>query len=241
MNKIALIYTTFLRDDLASKTITSIINNWNTDWRLLIGDQNPTDEKASLYANFMYYDLPFDCGLSYARNYLVKKAKELGYEYCLVTADSIEFTGQYNFEPIMIFMKDNGVDKVGFRLDNRVSWEYNIELIPGKHFELSLSNENLEYDGITYNKVDICKNFFLAKTDALINIPWDNELKLSEHEDHCWRLKQASYKTYFTNYIGANYVDNKPNEYTKYRQRMYFEYRKKLQEKYGIKGWIIKK
>lgn len=230
---IAIIYTTFLRDDLANKTTQSIYDYWN-DYILLIGNQNKKDMIGSFH-------LPFDCGLSYARNYLVQEAKKLRCDYCLVTADSIEFTDKYNFTPIIDFMETNNVDKVGFKLDNRISWEYDMALIPGQYFELSKpSAEPIIYKGIKYQKVDICKNFFLAKTQTLLDIPWDNNLKLSEHEDHCYRLRQARCSTYVTDYISANYIDDKSPEYLKYRSRMYGEYRKLLLQKYGIKSWVKK-
>jgi len=253
LSKIAVIYTTFLRDDLAKKTLKSILNNWNSDYKLLIGDQSGGKSNGELFRYFVdylqknkkrkcvsYYQLPFDCGLSYARNFLVKKAQELGCGYCLVTADSIKFTKKYKFDSIIKFMElKEGIVKVGFSLKNRVPWEFNMRLLPGECFELRLSSEKfLKYLGIEYQKVDICKNFFLAKTQLLLNIPWDNELSLLEHEDHCWRLKQVGYKTYVTNSINAEYIDDKPLEYKQYRNRMYLEYRKKLQQKYDIKGWV---
>lgn len=244
MDKIAIIYTTFLRDNLARKTLESIFTNFNDNYFLLVGDQNRESsfaESIEGFPAFKSYKLPFDCGLSYARNYLVREAQKLGCKYCLITADSIEFTEKYDFKPVIDFMESNEkIVKVGFQLNNRTPWEYNMELIPGKYWKLTLP----ETKGIVakgdFTKVDICRNFFLAKTRILIGIPWDEELKLSEHEDHCWRLKLGGFDTYSTNYISANYINDKPEEYSIYRNRMYQEFRKKLKEKYGILGWISK-
>lgn len=230
---IAIIYTTFLRDKLANKTLQSIYDNWSLDYGpVLIGNQN---KENNVLGSF---NLPFDCGLSYARNWLVQKANQLGCKYCLVTADSIEFTSRYDFKPIIECMENNNIDKIGFGLNNRVPWEYNMGLIPGKYFELTLPSRSVVYKGIEYRNVDICKNFFIAKTKILLDVPWDNDLKLSEHEDHCWRLKQTGHVTVVTNHISANYIDDKPEEYLKYRSRMYSEYRKLFLNKYNISNWV---
>jgi len=240
MDKIAIIYTTFLRSELAMNTISSIISNWIPNSKLFIGDQNKIAGKIyDVNLNFEIFSLPFDCGLSYARNYLINKANEEGYKYCLITADSIEFNSIANLQPVIDFMKkDDLTALVGFKLNNRVSWEYLMELVPGKHFNLIKPTETIEDNGIKYTECNIVKNFFLAKTEALLNVPWDNALKMHEHEDFFWRLKQKTYKVFYTDYFSANYIDFKPPEYLKYRQRMYSEFRKIFQEKYKIKGWV---
>jgi GT2 family glycosyltransferase len=240
MNKpnIAIIYTTFLRDSLAIGTLRSILSNWNNNYLLLIGDQN--NKKMDLTGcstdKIIYYKLPYDCGLSYARNFLIKKAAEMNIPYILMTADSIAFTQLYDFQPIINFLEsDKSIAKIGFKLDNRICWEFNLDLVPTKYFYLTSSNE---YSGI-YKKVDICKNFFLGKTESFINIPYDNDLKLFEHEDHCWRLKQAGYKTYYINSISANYIKNEPSlEYKTMRSRMYREFKQILLKKYNLVSWV---
>lgn len=248
MKKIAVLFTTFKRNFLAADTLHSIIEARDPNWEILIGDQNEQAcpphfslrmDDDPIEDHIKYYHLPFDCGLSAARNALVKKAEELGCEYCLLTADSIQFTKPLDLKPIIDFLdRDPKRGIVGLKLENRVSWEYNMEINPGISFVLTKPNEFIEEDKIKYTKCDICKNFFLAKTEALLNVPWDEELKLSEHEDHSWRFKQSGWERYFTDHCSAVYVDNKPPEYVVYRNRMYQEYRKKLQNKYGIRGWV---
>ena len=239
-NKIAIIYTTFLRNELAFETIQAIQSQLSENCILLLGDQNQSEQRINHNPNWhytFYYSLPYDCGLSYARNYLVQQVNVLNYKYCLITADSIEFTQLYNFQPIIEFMEsDSKIVKVGFQLNNRIPWEYNLTL--DKAFTLHISNEWLLLDNINYHKVDMCKNFFLAKTEALFEVPWDDDLKLGEHEDHCWRLKQAGYKTYHTNAISANYIKSDNPEYTAMRKRLYSEFIPKLCAKYNLQSWI---
>ena len=251
MEQIAIIYTTFLRDQLLYKTVQAIIDMYPSNCRLFIGNQSyQTDEERlrgfsefsvaiNNHAHFPieYYNLPFDCGLSYARNFLVAKAYLNQCQYSVITADSIFFTQCYNFHQFIPFLESNETyAKVGFNLNQRIAWEFNLELADS--FVLQCATEKIDYQGINYKKVDICRNFFIAKTSALIAVPWDNELKLLEHEDHCWRLKLAGYKTFVTDILTANYLSYKPNEYSQYRERMYNEYMNKLKEKYHLTSWI---
>jgi len=246
--KIAIIYSTFLRDELMYQTVQSILDNWQENYILLIGDQNPTPLKSVYFGiiadktnqNIQYWQLPFDSGLSYSRNFLVQKAKGLGCKYCILTADSIKFTKKYNFEPIINFLEEEdnrGI--VGLGLDNRQCWVYNMELIPGHFFKLNKDNlKVVNSQGIQFISCEVVANFFLAKTQCLIDNPWDNNLKMAEHEDIFWRLKQTKWKVYYTDYIKALYVNNKPTKYLKFRQRMYGEFKQKLQQKYKITGWL---
>lgn len=235
---IAIIYTTFLRDELMARTIQSILNYLPKDSILLVGDQNPTQEKEQKYSNILYYKLPYDCGLSYARNYLIQKANEMEIPYILMTADSLEFTQSYDFQPIIRFLETNNTAKVGFPIINRVHYEYNMDLIPNKFFKFTKSEKEIIFEGISFKKVDICRNFFLAKTKTFIDVPYDNELKLMEHEDHCWRLKEKGYETYFTNLISVRYIGTPTEQYKPFRNRMYHEFKKLLLKKYNIVSWV---
>lgn len=246
--KIAICLTTFLRDDLLKETIQSITNHNTNNHLILIGDQNPSLEKEHYYSglpNCTYRPQGYDIGLSAARNDLVKEAFRLKYTEVLIIADSIQFNEEYDFAPAITIMRLNKIARIGFSLFNRCKWEFNLNLISGKYFELILPQSNtihfindLNTCDYEFKKVDICKNFFLADTVSLLKCPWDENLKLMEHEDFCWRYKQKGYKTYVTDYISANYIDSKPPKYKVMRDRMYKEFQQKLKEKYHIQRWI---
>ena len=249
-SKIAIIYTTFIRDKLMYKTIQSIIKNWSNDYILLIGDQgNFTKKKKEFiieitnqYKNIHYYKLDFDCGLSFARNFLVKKANKLKCKYCFLTADSIMFTKKYNLKPIIKFLEtESKKGIIGFGLYGKTSWERNIELIPGQCFYLKTLNKSaIIFENNKFQPCEICKNFFLAKTECLINNKWDNQFKLLEHEDYFWRLKNSnkSYQVFYTDNIQGKYIYFKSSKYNYYRARMCSEFVYLLKKKYKIKRWI---
>jgi len=242
MKKIAVLFTTFLRPELAQITVNSIIENTcekpGLNTIILIGDQDESLKEIH-YKRLVHYKLPFDCGLSASRNFLVQKAKEMNCEYCLLTADSIKFTEMYNFNPVIDFLeKEEKRALMGFQLNSRLPWEGDLELIEGKHFLLDTPKRpKIIFKGMTIQPVDICRNFFLAKTDALLQVQWDKELRLAEHEDWFYRFKQAGYESFYTDYIKADYIGTKDGEYGKYRGRI-GEFKRILLKKYNLKEWI---
>lgn len=273
MKKVAIILTTFLRNELLYNTINSILKYWSDNYVLLVLDQGKMTEtnlktlqyltklvqisdftykpiegdgsvqaplKRAYNEQLEYWQLPFDCGLSASRNFGVERAKQLNIPYCLITADSIKFTQSYNFQPIIEFLEANEKrGTVGFNLKNRICWECDIDLIEGKHFLLDIPKRPVHiYKNINFQQLDVCRNFFLAKTEALLHTKWDEKLKLSEHEDFWFRFKNSPYSSFYTNYIEAEYINFKPTDYNKMRKRMNGEFRAILKKKYGITGWV---
>ena len=245
MEKIAILVTTFLRDDLLLDCIKSILDVYQKNWFVLVADQgNKTTQKDEYFKNInenvKYYNLPFDCGLSSARNFLVQKTNDLDIQYCLITADSIHFTKNmiYMNKSIDMMTKLSSCGILGLNVLNRVKWEYLLELIENKYFLLKQPTNIQKIDSYNVIKCDIIKNFFIAKTEALITTKWDDNLKLGEHEDYFWRFKNSKWNVYWTDICDGIYINNKPQNYIVYRDRMYREFRNKLKEKYKIKGWI---
>jgi len=256
MNKIAILITSFKRDNLLYQTIQGIVDNWSNDFgAIFVANQSyQTDEEkaqgetkfASTINNscnrpIYYYNLDFDCGLSYARNFLVSKASQHDFKYVIISADSIQFPQQYNFTNAIDFLEtkeDNGI--IGFDLKDRISWERDIELVEGKYFHLKRpERRRIQFYGVNYQPIDICRNFFLAKTECLVNVHWDNDLKLGEHEDFFYRFKHYGlYNVFYNKDIQAIYVKDKPEEYMKYRQRLYTVFIPLLRKKYNIQGWV---
>src|SRR3989304_2225085 len=233
-SKIAILYTTFLRNDLAFKTIQSIQPFLNEHTILLIADQNLPERRININPNWHYtinYSLPFDCWLSYARNFLVDRAKDFGYDYSIISADSIQFIKDTeNLTSAIKYLSENtNIGLVGFNLNDRQAWEGYIDLIPNLYFKIKQLNLQQDdcflFEGLRFYPCEVIRNFFLAKTECLINNKWDENLKLGEHEDYFYRLKQTQWTVNYCPDISANYINEKPEEYLKYRQRMYSEFR----------------
>jgi len=247
MNKYttAILITTFLRDSLLYKTLQTIVDNQPKDCIVLIADQGYSDNEKEINIDYFksqiqlqYYQLPFDCGLSYARNFLINKAKELNIPYILMGADSIQFTEPYDFTPFINILKsDPNLGIVGFNLINsKCPWEFTMEITP-KGIRMNPPREYITINGIEFQDVDICRNIFLGKTDTLINL-YDNDMKLAEHELAFLEYKKRGFKVYWTNkLIFKKVVTNTSEEYQNYRKR-FNDYKKLIAAKLGIDGWV---
>ena len=247
MYKIAIILTTFIRDNLLIQTLQTVVDNFPEDCILLVVDQGYHSEDKNIMYDYVksqipleIYYMPFDSGLSAGRNFLVNRAKELDIPYCLLGADSIQFTEHYDFVNIIKFLEsDENHALVGFELEgSKCPWEFNYTLEKdGFHF--IESNEFAEFDGQTFKKIEICRNIFLAKTNILFTSPWRDELKLSEHEVFFNDLKEKSYNCFWTDSIKFKRHSTKNEEYMSYRDRFGY-YQQKMMQILNITGWIHK-
>jgi hypothetical protein len=243
--KIAILITTFLRDNLLYKTLQTIVDNYPEDSIILIADQGYSDSEKDINIDFFksqinleYYKIPFDCGLSYARNFLINKANEKQIPYILMGADSIQFSQPYNFQPFIEFLEqDETKGVVGFALNgSKCPWEFLMEITP-QGIKMLPSNNYIEFVGIRYKQVDICRNIFIAKTKTILNL-YDEEMKLCEHELAFLEYKKRGYKVYWTNTISfKKSAAHYSNEYNSYRKRLP-DYQKLFKQKLGINGWV---
>lgn len=252
-SKIAILITTFLKDELLYQTTQSIIDIFPKESILLIGNQSykTDEEKLRGFSDFNinidnpahfpinYYILPYDCGLAQSRNFLINKAHELEIPYILMMADSIQFKACYDFMPFIEFLKEipnRGL--IGFDLEgSKCPWEWNMELTP-EGIKVSPSSLFIDYYGIKISKVDICRNIFLAKTETMLNL-YDNEMRLAEHELAFIEYKKRGYEVFWTNHLTfKKIVDKSTPEYQANRDR-FGHYRDLLKKKLNINGWII--
>jgi len=237
-----------MRDELLKQTVDNVVKYLPDNSFIYVADQGlETTVKSTYFKNLFsqtgrvfYFTLPYDCGLSYARNFLVEKAKLTGMDFCFISADSLQFSSKPDFTDIISGMVEEKNALVGFDIEKRIPWEWNIELRPNDCFWLSKVKEEdiITHGDIVIKKVQMCRNFFIAKTEALYNIKWDNELKLAEHEDFFYRFKQGGYKCIWTNLIKGRYIEYKPEDYLKMRDRMYHTFQYIMLKKYNITQWM---
>lgn len=259
---IAIIIPTFLRDNKLMKSIDSILKHCEEDdmfrqWvRIYVGDQGYDDwseEKIKFYdklkeAGHKVFNLPFDCGLSYARNYLVKQSSE---PYVMIVDDDFKFNKNTNlgtFIEILNHKKENGI--VGGDIENRPKYHANF-IFERKSDELYLNriqqvnkvqkvtvhSTTCDYKNnteIEYCYADIVLNFFLAKREVLEDVPLDNNLKLVEHTDHFLRIKkETNWKVCHCSKVTCEHLDGKNNdEYRNFRNNP--KYTKMFLDKWNL-------
>lgn len=226
---IAVLMTTFLRDDIMKKVIPSYLQY---PVKLYLLDQgNQTQEKEIFYnelrkqGHYIAYS-NFDVGLSHARNILLDQIKDE--EYILLTEDDIELTT--NPYSLLQEFSNNNLGILGGMLKYENNKEQHYE------YELELKNNKLYYK--KSNNIDIVLNFYLAKRRVFEDIRYDNELKLVEHTDFALRLKQLNkWKVGYSKKLTGIHHKVRNEEYSKYRYDT-VKYIEKFNQKWNIEEII---
>jgi hypothetical protein len=231
--------------------VESILANWQDCFVLMVGLQDDYEsESFGIISKIIednpgkeirLYDLEYNCGISVARNELINKAAMWGYKYVLLTADSILFQKMENLDALIHNMTYQAFDLCGLDLQNRIPWEAKLNLIEKQSFELDFIDPK-EKDVKNIVPCDIVRNFWIARTEALIQVPYDEQLIMCEHEDFFWRFKQAGYIVGCTNYCSGTYnkEENTP-EYDKIRATNFRIGMQRLKDKYSLKTWVTYK
>lgn len=247
MKNIAIIVTTFLRDDLLRTTVDSMLAHAPKNCQIFIGDQgcrNPKDHLAKINEYYKervyYYPLPFDCGLSHARNYLVEQALKMGYEYCLIASDSMIFNeNTRGINDILPYLESGEFDAIGLCLNNaEIYWVGWLKLIEHQNFELDFIDRSKDPDVGPIYRCGIIHNFFIAKTSSLAQVKWDENLKLCEHEDFFYRYGQAGFKVGWTKVVSCDRIKTRDGAHGMYRNNNWVNGLQELKLKWGLRGWI---
>ena len=89
--RVGILITTFMREELCLQCINAVRENWKSNYFLMIANQGLYSELLEKKLRHIVacgqgelFDLPFDCGLSFARNYLVDKCVDYGIKFVLL-------------------------------------------------------------------------------------------------------------------------------------------------------------
>ena len=211
---IAICMTTFLRDDSLMKMLPSYLKY---PVKLYILDQgNHSAQKDDLYENLrqkghwiQYAD--FDCGLSRARNIILKEVKE---PYVIITEDDLELlTNPYQ---LLSYFNDKKLGILG-------GLTINAQQRTEEHYEyrMELKDGVLRY--IKADTYDIVQNFFIARTTLFKDVQYDEVLKLAEHTDFFLQLQKLNkWNVSYTRNFKGNHYCLRNFKYSEYRSRQEF-------------------
>lgn len=161
--------------------------------------------------------LPFDSGLSAGRNEGVRRVRT---PYVLIADDDHVLCRRTRLRESLAALRDKRIDIVGGRVLNLPHYrsdEYHLRgLYPGAAPPLMPRGTLVT----GFPVCDVVENFFVARTDALRRVPWDERLRMLEHTDF---FSQAS-GTLLTVYDASLCCLHAP---TPFRQR-YMEGRDRL-------------
>jgi len=230
VKKIGFILVSFLRFEETKKCINSLKNFPFV--KIYVADQGgETKEKIDFYEKneVEYYFLPFDSGLGYSRNFLVKKVEE---PYVMWGDNDFKFFEESKFEDCLKILEN--YEDIGIVGGTVVSTkkEKNYE-----HFILYDRKSKivvlvpLEYtrrkpesiDGVKFYYVDMTFNNCIAKREIFKNprIRWNSKIKIRwEHLDFFLKVKYYSkWKVAFCPSFKVIHDSSNPPEYLRYRLR----------------------
>lgn len=246
MQKVDFLITSYLRWELLEKCIDSIFQFY-PQAKVYVADQSgswgfPVYLLKKYDKKVQFFMLPEDCGLSYARNYLVKNSRR---PYKLILEDDFVFTEETKIEKMVEIMEYVTCSVIGgsvYIADQRLPFEFNFKKIGDELHQVSDGDNWQEKEGLKYKYTQCVLNFTLFKKEVFDDIIWDEELKLREHQDFFYRLTKTPHKVVFMPDIKI--VDNKRNwridkddeRVKKYKEdKGRDEYMLKMMRKHGIK------
>ena len=218
MQEIAFCITTFERPQYCKGLIKSI-RKFYPDAKIYVADQS--EEEGTYDAEVIR--LPYDCGLSYARNYLWRNTKE---PFKLLLDDDFVFTQDTKIETFRTLI-DHCDIVCGGVIEGRLrNYEHDLRIEGDKLYYDKPKREWQQIEGVKCRQVDMALNFglFRRNTDN-----WDDNLKICEHTDYYLRFKG---KLLYTPEVLVNHLKARPKGYRRLRRRNQFYAH--FMEKHGL-------
>lgn len=226
MNNITAIIVSFLRPAYLKKCVLSLRKQY-PDIKIIVGENGEKTKDMSDFLkknNAKYIQLPFDSGVCYARNTLIKKVDT---KYVLVGDDDFLYEKEARVDKMLKLLENSKFDLVGGRVRDKKglqNYQGTIDIYPTYFHYHKLELDNFKkIKGVKYKECDITFNFFLAKLSSIKDVPWDNKIKVAyEHSSWFIDLKKKKKKVVFT---PDCIVYHKPKieevypDYSQYRRR----------------------
>lgn len=210
---ISLIVKTFLRPEMLQRFLLSVGNyeegNGIRFAEIIVGDDSPKDvigsntraiEKARdsyPHLNVRHNIYEENIGLADGRNRMVQEAK---CEYILLCDDDFILDNEADIKKALGYLQSGEYDMVGGWLKNHYNLETDEYIYWGASGKLYENSEELifelnetEYDMPEIQQSDYLLNFFVARRQTLIEVPWSNELKVEEHQEFFYRFYKSPY------------------------------------------------
>jgi len=186
-------------------------------------------EEAGLKNKPTAYNLQFDCGLSFARNYLVEKTRS---KYVLILEEDFEFTESTHLNSFTKILDVNPeIGMVGGMVMESgipISFEHDFQLkgTTLKHVE----NKGSWWDDkeVRYKMTESVMNFFLARREIFNEVQWDNDLKIEgEHTDFMLKMKDTDWKIAYTDQVSIKHDKIKDDSWNYPRPLKYKDFRRR--------------
>lgn len=176
MNDVTLLIKTFKRPQCVESLIRSIRVLY-PDVRIIVVDDSGLNTDFSTDELITTYNIAYDSGLAAGRNFGVTQTKT---KYVVLLDDDFQFTSNTNLQLFVEIFEESSLDVLGGAV---VESNGTVNDYYGRFYYVDdgLVCKRAKDDYARYSVCDIIPNFFIAKTDKLLECQWDNELKLGEH------------------------------------------------------------
>ncbi|MFC5447065.1 glycosyltransferase family 2 protein [Paenibacillus aestuarii] len=225
--KVTVIIKTFERPNCLDMLITSI-RKYYQKIQIIVADDSMHPNPRS---DIEYHVLPFDSGVSFGRNYLIKQVKT---PYFLLLDDDFCFIKETKIEKLLETLENSDIDIIGGRCVEKKGLRNSQAVFKKKNKQLIC--ESSPYGRQNGVKLfDMVANFFLARTDRLLHFRWDERLKTGgQHLDfflsHKGKLKVALHPKIF-----IYHTNDRTNKlYKRYRTRGRKVFEPMFMKKHGI-------
>ena len=232
LDRLTAIVVSFLRPNYTIDCVKSLRETYPYIGKILVGENGYYDEsveKAIFDANGEYIELKFDSGVGPGRNRLMDKVNT---DYVLVGDDDFLYDDKAMVDRMVEFLDNHPeFDLVGGRIienKNLKNYQGFID-INDDHLKYRMVHENTvedfdEESGLRYKKVDLTFNFFVARTESIRDVPWDEKIKVAYEHSHWFiSLKKAGKNVAFS---PDPVVDHKKQNYKISQEYKQFRTRK---------------
>jgi len=251
LSDVTILVTSFLRHGYLLKCLEGLAANLPECKVVIVDDSNDAKIGGLLcnhgpqmaHLDWKIILMYFDSGLSMKRNVGVQVCRT---KYLLLGADDFDFSTKEAREGIEVMLATldrlKGIDIAGGRVDSR-PYEGFLDYVPGSHIQ----EIRLQTDGMRKGDVALCDltvNYFLARTQVLKAIPWDENIRPigGEHGDWFLTVKETGRKVAYIH--GANITtlhlgpEAQHPDYAKYRSRAVTHGHRIFMEKRNIREYL---
>jgi len=225
---ISVIIKTFERPQCV-KLLYNSIRKFYPEVPIFIADDSK--EPLKELGNATILQLPYSSGLSYGRNCLLK---EVSTKYILLADDDFVFTRNTDLTIPYNILESTDIDVVGIDL---LDYGWMTRIYRGS-YEIK-NNSLIQYQNKPYGyhcdypMYHYVLNCFVAKSDVIKDVLWDEELKLYEHDDFFLRLKNKKVMISHTDRISIDHIQQLTDDYMEIRSNT-DPYKEKFFKKYHI-------
>lgn len=231
LSKVTILITSFLRPGYLAACLAGVKENLPECKVIVIDD-------GGLAGNEII-SLPFDSGLSAKRNAGVKATTT---PYLLMGTDDFDFSTADVREGIekMAAVLDStpSIDVAGGNVNGN-TYEGNLIVVPGQY----INQVRVKQDPTGITPCDIVVNYFVARTESIRSILWDERMKIGgEHGDWFLSLKAAGKKVVAVAGVNINTLPYDPSKedprYLDFRNRAEGLGHRIFLEKYGVSRFL---